>query len=343
MQPAIKDLRDDALAQWLAQRQQPAFRAKQIHDWLYKKLAMDFNDMANLPLELRQALAADFQACAIQPVQKQAAGDHTVKWLSQLDDGETIETVLIRAPERDTVCISSQVGCAVRCIFCASGKQGLVRNLRCAEILDQVVLASHEIGHLVNNVVVMGMGEPLHNFDALVSALRLLCSAEGLGLGARHVTVSTSGVPTGIRKLADLQTPWNLALSLHAVSDELRATLIPPAKRAPMEDIFTACEYYQQKNNRMMTLEYVLLEGRNCQPEDASHLADIAHRLHAKVNLIPCNNDDGPCRAPADDVCERFLNHLLSRHVHATLRRRKGKDIQAACGQLRSAKPSQNP
>lgn len=340
MLPSIKDLSYADLRQWLAERQQPAFRAKQIQDWLFKKHAVDFNDMANLPLALRQSLTEHFRAFTLTPLKTQEATDETIKWLSQLGDGETIETVLIRAPERDTVCISSQVGCAVRCIFCASGKQGLVRNLSSAEILDQVILASRAVGRLVNNVVVMGMGEPLHNFDQLVAALKLLCSADGLGLGARHVTISTSGVPAAIRRLAELQTPWNLALSLHAVNDEARAKIIPPAKRNPLEDIFAACEYYMQKTNRMMTLEYILLDGRNCQPEDASRLVDIAHRLHAKVNLIPCNNDSGPCRAPDDELCERFLRLLLSRKVHATLRRRKGKDIQAACGQLRSQAPA---
>lgn len=340
MLPSIKDLSYAELCQWLVQQQQPAFRAKQIRDWLYKKHATGFNDMANLPLTLRQTLTENFRAFTLTPLKTQEASDETVKWLSQLGDGHTIETVLIRTAERNTVCISSQVGRAVRCIFCASGKQGLLRNLSAAEMLDQVILASRAIGRLVNNVVVMGMGEPLHNFEQLVAALKLLCSADGLGLGARHVTISTSGVPAAIRRLADLQTPWNLALSLHAVNDEIRAKIIPPAKRSPLEDIFTACEYYMQKTKRMMTLEYVLLEERNCRPEDASRLADIAHRLHAKVNLIPCNNDSGPCQAPDAELCERFLKLLLSRKVHATLRRSKGKDIQAACGQLRSQTPT---
>lgn len=336
MLPSIKDLSYSELRQWLAERQEPAFRAKQIQDWLYKKQALDFQEMANLPLSLRQALAEQFRAFTLKPLETQEAEDDTLKWLLQLGDGQSIESVLIRAPGRDTVCISTQVGCAVRCIFCASGKQGLLRNLSAAEILDQVILASRTVGRLVNNVVIMGMGEPLHNLEQLLVALKLLCTADGLGLGARHVTISTSGVPSGIRRLAELETPWNLALSLHATSNEQRAKIIPPANRHPLEEIFSACEYYMQKTKRMMTLEYVLLAGRNDRPEDASRLANIAHRLHAKVNLIPSNNDEGPCRAPAAEHCERFLRQLLSRKIHATLRRRKGQDIQAACGQLRS-------
>jgi 23S rRNA (adenine2503-C2)-methyltransferase len=202
--------------------------------------------------------------------------------------------------------------------------------------LDQVILASNEIGHLVSNVVVMGMGEPLLNFDNVAAALVMLSSKDGLGLGVRHVTVSTSGIPEGIRRLADTGYPWNLAVSLHAATEDQRSKLIPPRHRAPLEDILAAMEHHSEVTHRMPTLEIVLVNGVNDSPEDAARLANIAHRVHAKVNLIPCNNDSGPYQAPPPEKCNMFLRHLISRKIQATLRLRKGKGIDAACGQLHS-------
>ncbi|MDD4098357.1 MAG: 23S rRNA (adenine(2503)-C(2))-methyltransferase RlmN [Lentisphaeria bacterium] len=331
----IRELPATELLQWLASQDQPKFRAAQIQDWVYRKLATTPEEMANVPKDLRLLLAQNFDFCTTTPAETTRDDDGTVKWLLRLPDGNTIESVLIRAPERATVCISTQVGCAVHCVFCASGKQGFTRNLTAAEIIDQVVVASHEHGRLINNVVVMGMGEPLHNLDHLSAALETLCSPAGLGLGARHVTVSTSGIPQGIRRLADLQRPWNLAVSLHAPTDDLRARLIPSRHRHPIADILAACEYYRAATGRMVTLEYALLQGVNDSPELAGKLAAIARQLHAKVNLIPCNCPDGSFLPPERADCEKFLALLVSRGLQATIRRRKGFAIQAACGQLR--------
>ncbi|MCR4574506.1 MAG: 23S rRNA (adenine(2503)-C(2))-methyltransferase RlmN [Lentisphaeria bacterium] len=333
----IKEQTKKQLAEWLETHKQPAFRLSQIQDWIFKKLAVSFDEMVNLPKALREELSEEFLPFSLDVVTRQADDDRTVKWLSRLHDGHTIETVLIRAPKRNTVCISTQVGCQVHCIFCATGKQGFVRNLEVAEIVDQVVLASREIGELVSNVVVMGMGEPLHNLQNLIPALEMVCSPEGFGLGARHVTISTSGIPHGIRQLADLQRPWNLAVSLHAANNALRARIIPPKFRFRIEDIQEAVAYYRERTGRMPTIEYVLVENLNASAEDASALADVAHDFHAKVNLIPCNSDEPRFAPPPPEACEKFLSILTKRNLQATLRMRKGKNIQAACGQLRQA------
>ena len=337
MNTPIRSLKPDELLAWLKQRSLPAFRAKQIQEWLNKRFATQFEEMSNLPKELREALASRFSPCSLQPQQVFRADDKTVKWLSALADDATIETVLIRAPQRDTVCISTQVGCPVRCIFCESGRHGFVRNLKSWEIIDQVVLASHEIGKLVDNIVVMGTGEPMENLDNLIPALEKICDAErGFGLGARHITISTSGIPAGIRRLAELGKPWNLALSLHATNDELRSSIIPDHHRHKLADIFAACQYYREQTGRMLTFEYTLVDGLNDSEKNALDLARLAHKMRAKVNLIPCNAGNSRCHSPKLEWSEHFLDILVENGVQATLRRKKGDRIQAACGQLRA-------
>ena len=343
MPTSLNDLTDQQLDQWLADHHQPAFRRKQIREWNRRRLVTSFDDMANLPKTLREALADDLACSSLTQVQKLNDDDRTVKWLFRLHDGHTIETVLIRAPRRNTVCISTQVGCQVRCVFCASGKKGLARNLTPAEIVDQVIAASQEAGQLVSNVVVMGMGEPLHNLDSLVPALETICSPDGLGLGARHITVSTSGIPRAIRQLGALQRPWNLAISLHAVDDDKRAKLIPPRHRAPVADILDAAKAYREMTTRMVTLEYILIANFNDSHDDANALADIARDLHAKVNLIPSNTDDPHYPPSSPQKAEQFLAILTKRNVQATLRLRKGKNIDAACGMLRRRLEEQEP
>jgi 23S rRNA (adenine2503-C2)-methyltransferase len=223
----------------------------------------------------------------------------------------------------------------VRCAFCASGRHGLVRNLQPAEIVDQVIAASRELGRRVDNVVVMGMGEPLLNLEALVPALDLLCAADRFGLGARHVTISTSGIVPGIRHLADLRRQWHLALSLHAVTDEQRARLIPERYRYPLKDILSACRRYRERTGRIVTLEYALIAGTNDATADVKALAAIARDLDAKVNLIPCNPVSGRYTAPDDHALRGFEAQLRRLGAKATVRQRKGERIQAACGQLR--------
>lgn len=337
MMRCIKDLTGDELIQWLNGCAQPAFRARQLRNWLYNCRAEEgFAAMSSLPPALREALSRDFAASSLQILQTHCDPvDGTVKWLSRLLDGHTVETVLIRVPERDTVCISTQVGCPVRCVFCASGRNGLVRNLTRAEIIDQVLLASRHLGHRIDNIVVMGMGEPLLNLDNLTAALDELSRPDTLQIGDRHVTISTSGIVPSIRRLAELRRSWNLALSLHAVNDTERARIIPTGLRYPLEEIFEACRYYRSMTNRMLTLEYALIAGANDDPHRMEALSRIALRLRAKVNLIPCNPAGSSCSAPALSRCRQCVEELTRLGVQATLRLSRGQNIVAACGQLR--------
>ncbi|MFA4943920.1 MAG: 23S rRNA (adenine(2503)-C(2))-methyltransferase RlmN [Lentisphaeria bacterium] len=339
-----KDLTAEEQAAWLAEQGQPAFRRQQIQEWLYPKQAIAFSEMSNLPAPLREKLAAEFQPFALTTVLERQATDGTRKFLFQLLDGETIETVLIPAPRRHTVCISTQVGCPVHCTFCASGQSGFVRNLTPAEIADQVIAANRALGERVNNIVVMGMGEPLLNLDNLLAALDAICDPERLGFGARHITISTSGIVPGIRRLAELGRQWNLALSLHAVTDPLRAKLIPATHRFPLAEILAACRDYREKCSRMVTLEYALIQGLNDSHADIRGLAEIARDLRAKVNLIPCNRTGaGKLAAPDRAAVQRIEEALLKAGVQVAVRREKGAEIMAACGQLRRLAPGGEP
>jgi 23S rRNA (adenine2503-C2)-methyltransferase len=314
------------------------FRATQIQDWLVGRLAASYDEMKNLPRAFRERLAQMVPAFSLKTVARlQDPEDGTVKWLSELSDGHTVETVLMRIPERSTVCISTQVGCPVQCVFCASGRGGLVRNLSVAEIMDQVILASRENGGRVDNIVVMGMGEPLLNLDALIPALR------ALAFGVRRVTISTSGIVPGILRLAKEGDPWNLALSLHAVDDEMRGRIIPAHHRYPLSEIFAAMKVYREKlgDFRHLTLEYALVAGQNDSPGALEKLARIAADLQAKVNFIPCNPNDSRLTAPTQRRCQEAVAFLESRGVTATLRRSRGQGILAACGQLRQKRQQQ--
>ena len=336
---SIRSLGTEELVAWLREQGQPQFRAMQIQDWLNSKLAMSYDEMKNIPKSLREMLDAEFAISSLTVDEELRANDETVKWVSKLQDGSRIETVLIHAPERCTVCVSTQVGCAVRCAFCVSGHHGLVRNLTSDEIVDQVLLASHEAGKFVDNIVVMGSGEPMHNLDNLIPALTRICDQEnGFGLGARHITISTSGIPNGIRRVAALQRPWNLAVSLHAPDDRIRAMIIPDKCRFPSAEILEACEYYRESTGRMITFEYVLVDGLNASESDARKLARIARFARAKVNLIPLNHGAAEWKAPSPDDCRRFLEMLEHCGVQATIRLRKGEKIRAACGQLAAKK-----
>lgn len=332
----LKDIGEEALRQLLHECGQPAFRTKQIRTWLYGKFATSYAEMTNLPAKLTAALSERVRAFSLTPCERLTdPEDGTVKWLSELEDGNTIETVLIRVPERSTVCISTEVGCPVQCVFCASGRNGLVRNLTPGEIIDQVILASKENGARVDNIVVMGMGEPLLNLENLVAALDAIAAEVALDFGARHVTISTSGIVPGIRRLAELGRAWNLALSLHAVDDESRAKIIPGKCRYPLEEIFAACEEHRRLTGRMLTLEYALIAGQNDARPTLEKLADIAHALRAKVNLIPCNPNASALSAPTARRCQDALDFLTTHGVQATLRHSRGQKILAACGQLR--------
>jgi 23S rRNA (adenine2503-C2)-methyltransferase len=344
----------DSLTELLREHGQPAFRARQILDWLYKKRVRTWDEMTNLPRAFRAWLAETFDLEPTSFVLTKQSEDVTDKLLLELGDRSLIETVIIRAPQtgvgqdksRKTICISTQVGCAMGCRFCASGLEGLKRNLSAGEIVHQLIQVCRQEdsrtprarAELVSfdNLVVMGMGEPLHNYDAIIRALTILNAEWGLGFGARRITLSTSGLVPKIRQLADEPLGIRLAISLHGATDPVREQIMPVNKRWPLAELLPAVKYFSERHGRMVTLEFILIEDVNDSLDQAGKLRDIARDLHAHVNLIPYNTVEGlPWKRPSLTRQERFARVLEEAGVSVTLRREKGHDIAAACGQLR--------
>jgi 23S rRNA (adenine2503-C2)-methyltransferase len=327
--------------------QEPAYRVTQLLEWLYTRRVKNWDEMTNLPKPLRMRLAETYALSWLELTRRQGARDTTQKFLWRLADGALIESVLIPASpslygepsDRHTLCVSTQVGCAYGCKFCASGLDGWKRNLSVEEIVNQILAVERSEGggkRLINNLVIMGMGEPLANYDNLLKSLRILNAPWGGQLGARKITVSTSGLAPQIRRLADEPQQFRLAVSLHGATDETRARIMPINKKYPLKELAAACAYYQEKKGRMITLEYILIAGVNDGLDQAPPLAKLALSLHAKVNLIPYNKVEGlPWERPEEPAQEAFLAALEERDVVATLRREKGGEIDAACGQLR--------
>lgn len=334
----------DELKESLSSMGQPAYRAQQIMEWVYEKKLESWEEMTNLPLTLRKQLAEAHSMRLPEVVTISGSEDTTQKFLLKLHDGEMIETVLIPASpalygeksDRLTLCVSSQVGCAYGCKFCASGLDGLKRDLRVDEIVSQVLLVEKHTGHRINNLVFMGMGEPLANYNNLTKAIDIINAPWGIGLGARKIIISTSGLAPRIRELADRPQQIRLAISLHGATDEVRSQIMPVNKRYPIAELMDACSYYTERKKQLITFEYILIAGINDQLQQAGILAIHANRLQAKVNLIPYNTVEGlPWERPSESAQRAFLGQLRSRGVSATIRREKGHDIDAACGQLR--------
>ncbi len=326
---------------------QPRYRAGQVLDWLYAKRAPEFRAMSNLPSALRSQLEERFVLSPLRSDGDVHSGDTTRKYLFRLHDGRYVESVLIPASparygersSRHTLCVSSQVGCAYGCKFCASGLDGFSRNLDAAEIVGQLLAVEAASGKRVNNLVFMGMGEPLANLANLSRAITILNASWGVGIGARNITVSTSGLAPQIRALADLPLQIRLAISLHGASDEVRERIMPVNRKYPLDVLFDAVRYYNARKKQKVTFEYILIDGVNASTEQAEQLAKRASSLNAKVNLIPYNTVEGlPWSRPDEPGQEAFLDILVRRGVQATLRREKGHDIAAACGQLRLRK-----
>ena len=340
----IKSLQLEALGEKLRELGEPGYRSRQIADWLYKKRVESFEEMTDLPHELRGRLANLFGFDRLAVVRVLGSRDTTRKFLFRLGDGNLIESVLIPASpalygqksDRRTICISTQVGCAYGCKFCASGLEGFSRNLRASEIIDQIIVVERESGDKIDNIVFMGMGEPLANFDNELRAIRIINAPWGLGIGARRITVSTSGLAPQIRKLADEPLQIRLAVSLHGATDKVRDQIMPINRRYNLDMLFSACDYYVAHRKQRLTFEYILIEGVNDSDEQAVALIKHARRLTAKVNLIPYNTVEGlPWSRPLRNRQEMFLSILRAEGIAATLRREKGHDIDAACGQLR--------
>ncbi len=314
-----------------------AYRAGQIRQWIEKKWTVDPASMSNLPVKLKDALREAYVCDAVKLETEESSAEGTRKLLLRLHDGETVECAIIPAPGRSTFCLSSQVGCPVGCAFCASGAAGLVRNLKAGEIVEEFLLAARLCGEMPDNVVIMGVGEPLLNFDNLVAALERICDPEGIALAARRVTISTSGWTPGIKELARLGRQWNLAVSLHAPDDKTRSILIPDKFRRTIKEILQSCAMHRDATGRMLTFEYVMLDGINSAPEQGAALALIAKEARAKVNLIPYNKAFGAFSRPSPETVKRFENRLKSAGVPVTTRVEKGSGANAACGQLRSS------
>lgn len=344
----------ESLTARLQARGEPAFRAKQILDWVYKKRARSWDEMTNLSKPLRAWLAETFELMPVSLIHGKQSLDVTDKLLLELGDKSLIETVIIRAPQegvglehsRKTICISTQVGCAMGCKFCASGLMGLKRDLNAGEIVAQLLhVCYREDEHdprahsgiaSFDNIVVMGMGEPLANYEAITTALKIINAGWGFGFGARRITLSTSGLVPNILKLADEPIGVRLAISLHGATDEVRSQIMPVNKAYPLAKLIPAVRTFSEKHGRMVTLEFILIEGVNDMLEQAEKLRDIASDLHAHVNLIPYNTVQGlPWKRPSITRQERFAEILRRARVSVTLRREKGHDIDAACGQLR--------
>ncbi|MHB9132887.1 MAG: 23S rRNA (adenine(2503)-C(2))-methyltransferase RlmN [Armatimonadota bacterium] len=340
----LKELFPDELAEALAPLGVPSFRSKQLFSWMHKRVAGDFQGMTELPAELRQQLSEQFSMTVLQQREAQAADDGTTKYLFELADGNLIETVYIPEATRGTVCLSTQVGCAFRCTFCATGQAGFVRNLTAAEILDQVyrVQAALPEGKRVTNLVFMGMGEPLANYEAVLRAIRLLLHPLGLQLAQRHITVSTVGVVPGIERLAEEGLQLNLAISLHAPTQEARVKLVPVAKKYNLDSVIGAARQYVRRTGRKVTFEYTVVPGSNDGPEHAETLAGLVRRLQCLVNVIPLNPTEGlpaGMRLSPPELlarAEHFADLLRDRNVEVAVRRSRGQSVQGACGQLRS-------
>jgi 23S rRNA (adenine2503-C2)-methyltransferase len=331
--PTRYDLDRGALADLLAD--QPRYRVDQVWAGLHEQLA-EPEDMTNVPLALRRQLAESLPRALALTTESVADGGDTVKWLWTLGDGSRVETVLMHYPQRSTVCVSSQAGCAMGCGFCATGQAGFTRHLTSGEIVEQVVRASRRAradGRRLANVVFMGMGEPLANFDNTWSAVHRI--HDDLGLGARHITVSTVGIVPGIRRLAGADLPVNLAVSLHAADDALRDRLVPINKRYPLALLAEACAEHIDRTGRRLSFEWALIDGVNDRPEDALRLAAYARELRAHINLIPLNPTPGyATRGTPREGVERFRDDLAARGSNVTVRDTRGTSIDAACGQL---------
>lgn len=336
--PSILGLDVDALAKWCGQHGQAGYRAKQIYKWLFTGRVNSFDEMKDLPKVLREELNKSFRIFPSEQVAHQISKDKTEKYLLKLDDGQHVETVLMRETSRRTVCISTQVGCGMGCVFCASGMLGLKRNLTTPEILQQILLLDRRLkpDERLTNIVVMGIGEPLANLKSLLPALRAVQDDAGLGLGARRITVSTVGLPEKIQQLADYGQAYNLAISLHAPNNQLRDKIVPVNDRIGIKKLLEAAEYYFDKTGRRVTYEYVLLDGVNDQAEHAKQLADLMRGRNAHVNLIPMNSVDELGYSGSTSInSQQFADIAGENGLAVTIRKRKGEDIDAACGQLR--------
>ena len=336
--PFLAAARPEQLEEFVRTEGEKSFRAKQIYSWITEKYVTDPDAMTNLSAAVKEKLRRAFVCAALRIEKTEECADGSRKLLIGLPDGETIECAILGALDgRTTFCLSTQVGCPVRCAFCASGAAGFVRNLKAGEIVEQYLLCCRLTGKAPDNVVIMGIGEPLLNLQNLIAALEIICDPEGIALAARRVTISTSGWTPGIKELAQHGRQWNLAVSLHGGDDKTRALLIPGKFRRDIREIVEACKLHKAATGRLLTFEYVLLAGVNDSAEQAKKLARVARDANAKVNLIPYNKANGAFERPSKEIIKNFENTLKMLQIPVTVRVEKGFESSAACGQLRSS------
>jgi len=333
----VTELELPELEQALAALGQPKFHARQIFQWIYRRGVTDFEAMTDLGRDLRAQLAREFRAETPELIAREQSVDGTTKVLLRLADGKHIEAVCIPDSPGYTFCLSTQVGCAMKCAFCLTGKMGIERNLTAGEIAGQVRVLARELGLLDRrfNIVLMGMGEPLHNYDATMKALRILADEHGFSVSPRRVTLSTVGVLPALERLATEPFMPNLAISLHSTTEEQRDLLVPINRKYGIQELLDACRRFPIKRRQRITFEYVMLKDVNDSPEDARRLARLLNGIQSKVNLLPLNEAAGiPFERPSDDAVNRFAKILAERGVMVSVRKSRGRDIRAACGQL---------
>ena len=332
----IKDYNIDELKKELQNMGEKPFRAEQIFKWLFQDKVKSFDEMTNLSLELREKLKQNYMICNFNILQKQESKDGTIKYLFDVLDGNAIETVLMSYHHGYSICVSSQIGCRMGCKFCASTGINFIRNLTSGEIVEQILAVEQDTGVRISNVVFMGIGEPLDNYDNVVNAIHIINNPKGLNIGARHISVSTSGLVPNIYRLADENIQCTLSISLHATNNEKRSSMMPVNNAYPIEELMKACKDYIKKTNRRISFEYALAKDNNDNLDDAKELVNLLKGMLCHVNLIPINKiDNGKYSKSSNENIMSFRDYLNDHGIVATIRRELGSDIDAACGQLR--------
>ena len=332
----LKQYNLEELKQELISLGEKPFRAEQIFNWLYREKVKNIEDMTNLSLELREKLKQEYTMCNFEILKKQESSDGTIKYLFDVLDGNAIETVLMQYHHGKTICVSSQIGCKMRCKFCASTGIAFVRNLTAGEIVEQVLAVEQDINEPISNIVFMGIGEPFDNYENVMKAIRIINHPKGLGIGARHISVSTSGIVPKIEEFAKEELQCTLSISLHATSNEKRSQMMPVNNLYPIEQLMKACKDYIAKTNKRISFEYALAKDNNDNLEDAKALVGLLKGMLCHVNLIPINKiENGKFVKSSNQNIIKFRDYLNEHGIVATIRRELGSDIDAACGQLR--------
>lgn len=339
----IKDYNLEELKQELVKLGEKPFRAEQIFKWIFQEKVKSFDEMTNISLELREKLKKEYTICNFNILKKQESKDGTIKYLFDVLDGNAIETVLMSYHHGYSICVSSQIGCKMGCKFCASTGINFIRSLTSGEIVEQILAVEQDTGIRISNVVFMGIGEPLDNYDNVINAIRIINNPKGLNIGARHISISTSGLVPKIYKLAEENIPCTLSISLHATTNEKRSKMMPVNDAYPIEELIKACKDYIKKTNRRISFEYALAKDNNDNREDAKELVHLLKGMLCHVNLIPINKiENGSFTKSSNENIMKFRDYLNDHGIVATIRRELGSDIDAACGQLRRKNLRQN-